>query len=275
MIARHSAAAAALGVGLALAAAPASAALLHYRADLTPLNPMVNSSVSGMATFIYDNTANTLSFTVHASGLDPNTVHPEHIHGLFEQAGCTNFAPAGSPIAGLCLDGTTAKDSHLPTVAQNDIDGDGFLETVEGTPAYGPILLNLSDPSAGLAGLPGSFPKSDAAGNLDFSATYDLNTTDLLFDTVNGIAHEPSDLFPLTDRVFVIHGLFVNNDNPAVPNDMFEVQGPTHQYVPLLPAAAGEIVAVSAVPEPGTLGLLGAALAGFVGLGWRRRPSAS
>jgi hypothetical protein len=112
---------------------------------------------------------------------------------------------------------------------------------------------------------------TDAAGNLDYSATYDLNTTDLLFDPLFGIVHEASDLFPLTDRVFVVHGVFVNNDHPAVTNDLFEVMGPTHQYVALLPAAAGEIVAV---PEPGTLGLLGVALAGFVGLGWRRRPMA-
>lgn len=270
MIARHSAAAAALGIGLALAVAPASAALLTYRANLIPLN---NSGVSGSAMFVADTTANTLAVTVNASGLYPNSIHPQHIHGLFEDSGCTDVAPAGSPIAGLCLDGTTARDSKVPTLA-NDIDKDGFLETVEGTPAYGPIDLNLADPALGLAGLPGSFPMSDAAGNLSFSATYDLNTTDLLFDPLNGIAHEPSDLFPLDKREYVIHGVFVNNTNPAVPGDMFEVQGPTNAYVTLLPAAAGELQLV-AVPEPGTLGLLGAALAGFVGLGWRRRPKAS
>src|SRR5918998_1563047 len=57
MIARHSAAAAALGLGLALVAAPASAALVQYHAHLTPLNPMVNSGVSGTAHFTHDTTA--------------------------------------------------------------------------------------------------------------------------------------------------------------------------------------------------------------------------
>jgi len=268
MVARPSAAAAALGIALALAAAPASAALLTYRADLTPANPAVNSHISGAATFVLNTVANTLAVTVNASGFDPNTIHPQHIHGLFENVGCENVAPAGTPIAGLCLDGTTARDSKVPSVAQNDIDKDGFLESIEATPAAGPVILNLADPALG----PNAFPMSDAAGNLSFSATYDLNspsTTALLFDPENGIQHEPGDLFPLDKRVYEIHGLFVNNDNPPVPNDLPEIQGPTHSYVMMLPAAGGELRLVS-VPEPGTLGLLATALAGFAGLRWRR-----
>ncbi len=272
MVAHRSAAAAAFGIGLALAAAPASATLLAYQADLIPANPAVNSQISGKATFILNTAANTLAVTVNASGFDPNTIHPQHIHGLFENAGCENVAPAGSPIAGLCLDGTIAKDSHLASVATNDIDKDGFLEVIEATPATGPEIMQLADPALGLAGLPNSFPKSDAAGNLSFSATYDLNTTDLLFDVDNNIKHEPGDLLPLDKRVYEIHGLFVNNDNPPVPGDLPEILGPTHAYVMELPAAAGELRLVS-VPEPGIFGLLATALAGFAGLR-RRRPKA-
>ena len=116
---------------------------------------------------------------------------------------------------------------------------------------------------------------SDAAGNLSFSATYNLNspsTTALLVGPENGIQHEPGDLFPLDKRVYEIHGLFVNNHNPPVPGDLPEILGPTHSYVMELPAAAGELRLVS-VPEPGTFGLLATALAGFAGLR-RRRPKA-
>lgn len=251
-----------------LAATPAAAAHIdYYRASLTPLN---NSGVGGIARFEHDTTANTLTVRVNASGLVPNTVHPQHIHGSFSASGCTDFAPASSPIAGACLDGSTAIESSIPTLAANDIDGDGFLETVEGAPAYGPIILNLADPAAGRAGLPGSFPLSDAEGNLDFTATYDLamedvDGTGLLFDTLNGIEHEVGDLFDLMQRVFVIHG------TTAGPGGgLFEVTGSTApgEFVALLPAAAGEI---EKVPEPAAIGLFGMGLLGLAIARRRRR----
>lgn len=242
-------------------AAPATAAILEYQSTLSTLNA---SGVTGTASFLHDTSANTLRVSVSAGGLTPNTVHPQHIHGAFATEGCTDVAPPGSAIAGACLDGNTAVDSTVPTLA-DDIDGDGYVETLEGAQAYGPIILTLGDAAAGRDGLPGSFPMSDAAGALSFETTYDLGSTDLLFDSLNGIEHEVGDLFPLTDRVFVIHGLFVDNDQPAVDNDMFEVQGPTEDYVVLLPVAAGEIEFVRDVPAPGALGLLGV---GLLGLGW-------
>lgn len=247
-------------------AAPASAVIFTYQADLTALN---NSGVSGTATFEYDNSTQMLRVIVNASGLTPNEVHAQHIHGRFaNDATCTDFAPASSPVAGACIDSDTPIDSTIPTIAANDIDGDGFLETQEGAPAYGPINLSLADASAGRAGLPGSFPMADAAGNLTFDQTYDLMSTSLLFDPLFMVEHEASDLFPLDSRVFVIHGVFVDNDNPAVPGDILEIQGPVEDYIGLLPAAAGELVLISSVPEPGALGLVGL---GLLGLALHRR----
>jgi hypothetical protein len=250
----------------------AGAATMNFTAVLQELN---DTGVSGTANFSFDDMANTLTTNVNVSGLAPNTLHPQHIHGSFQLAGCTAFAPSSSPIAGTCLNGDTAAESGIPTLAANDIDGDGFLETVEGAPAYGPIILNLADASAGRGGLPGSFPMSDGDGNLSFSETYNLATTDLLFDPLNGIEHEAGDLFPLFKRVYVIHGVFVNNDQPAVENDMFEVQGPINAFVTLLPAAAGEItMSPSPIPLPAAGWLLVAALGGLGGLSrMRRRPA--
>ena len=256
----------------------ASAATMNYAGDLIALN---SSGISGTVNFTLDTSANTLTANVMARGLTPNTLHPQHIHGRFAQAGCTQNAPASSPIAGACLDGTMAMESNIPSLPENDIDGDGFLETVEGAPAYGPIILSLGDPDQPRGALPGSFPMSDAAGNVDFTETYDLIATDLLFDSLNGIVHEPGDLFPLDRRVYVIHGITVANANPAVMGDMFEVQGPTgpdgdgsSEFITLLPGAATELRLVeqpAPVPLPAAAWSLIAGLGGLGALRLRRR----
>ena len=257
---------AALGAGLALSAMPALSAPMDVSRFFAPLTTLNDSGITGRADFILDRSANTLTTKVNVSGLAPNTLHPQHLHGRFKQRGCTINAPSSSPVAGECLDGTRTRNSIIPTVARNDIDGDGFLETVEGLPAYGPIILNLADASAGRSALPGSFPMSDDMGNLMFTETYDLSTTDLLFDPLNGIEHEVSDLFSLDKRVYVIHGVTVTNNNPAVPNDMFEIQGPTDgaEYITLLPGAAGQ---VQPVPLPAAGWMLLSALGGLGLLG--------
>src|SRR5687768_9669915 len=51
-----------------------------YKAYLSPLN---NSGVSGMATLTLD--GNMLTVMIEASGLTPNQVHPQHIHGFTEK----------------------------------------------------------------------------------------------------------------------------------------------------------------------------------------------
>ena len=259
---------------IALASAtPATSSTLDTTTFFTQLTPLNDSGVSGRVEFAVDRAANTLTANVRASGLTPNTPHPQHIHGRFEESSCEIDAGSGSPIAGLCLRGPETRDSVVPSLAGNDIDGDGFLETVEGAPSYGPILLNLADASQPRSALPGSFPTSDAAGNLMFTETYDLDTTDLLFDPANGIEHDPADLFALSDRVYVIHGVTVNADDAGVPNDRFEVQGPTDgpEFIAMLPAAAGDI---APVPVPAALPLLGAGVAALGLMRRRRTPRA-
>lgn len=194
-----------------------------FKADIGTLN---HSGVTGTALLDLSDDNKTLTVTTTATGLEPNQLHVQHIHGLF----------SGGAVA----------DSMTPTLA-NDLDGDGFIELAEGAPAYGPIVLPLAWITT-------------ADGNASVTTTYDL-TDPSIFGTnpATGMAFTAADLMPLTFREIVIHGLSVPAGVGAgTPN---EVNG-TNGYLTVLPVAAGEIVAVNAasVPEPdmtATLALLG------------------
>jgi hypothetical protein len=197
-------------LGALLVTHPAAATPMTYVANLTPLN---NSGV--FATFNLTLDGNLLTVTEHATGLEPNMPHPQHIHGLL---------------------GANAPNTMLATPA-DDIDHDGFIELAEGLKSYGPILLSLTSPPGGALA---DFPTAPG-GVINFSQTYNLADTSI-FDP--GIT--ASDLFPLTDREIVIHGMTVA---PGVgAGTPGEVDG-TGGYLATLPVADGFIRA-AAVPEP-------------------------
>ena len=96
----------------------ALSALLEYFSILDPLN---NSGVSGTAFLTHDTANEFLTVRINASGLEANQVHPQHIHGN---------------LGGL--------NSTVPTIANSDMDGDRFIEVLEGAKKYAPVLLNLT-----------------------------------------------------------------------------------------------------------------------------------
>jgi len=117
-----------LGLGVAaLGAAPASASGSHgmpdkggksqgaqvYQVDLSELN---DSGVEGKAVLILK--GDTLKVKIHARGLEPNQLHPQHIHGL---PGDTNATCPPPSAAG----------------------PDGVLSLEDGLPFYGGVLLSL------------------------------------------------------------------------------------------------------------------------------------
>jgi hypothetical protein len=183
----------------------------RYRVNLRPLN---NSGVHGTADIILD--GRELTVTVRASGMTPNMIHAQHIHGQTTAVGA----------------------AECPTAAQ-DINMDGFISVTEGAPKYGPIKLNLTNPQtpfgpnntvlngvklftdfAGVP-MPENFPKADENGNLYFTNTY-------LFDTNNAAANAAFEtLNPLTKDVETAAG-----------------GGTTMAYDGLLPVACARITAV-------------------------------
>jgi len=109
---------AALGSGAAQAHTPQPAGpgkTVTLTADLTELN---GSGASGTATATIRN-QRIKHIDVHASGLTPDAPHAQHIH-FGDQA-----------------------LHECPTPAL-DSNGDGRVNTAEGTPAYGPVVVSLN-----------------------------------------------------------------------------------------------------------------------------------
>ncbi len=119
-----------------------------YTADLMSLN---NSGVMGTATLTLD--GNMLTVHIAATGLEPNMVHPQHIHGFID----------------------SNKNAKCPPMSA-DTNGDGFIDLTEGAPFYGPVLLSLelTPPMAPL-----DFPIADADGTINYTQTFEVSA-DLL-----------------------------------------------------------------------------------------------
>jgi hypothetical protein len=231
------ASAALLGLSVGATAGP------MFTTNLIPLN---HSGISGKATLSLNKSANTLTVNIHATGLEAGMPHAQHIHGLFDSNG--NVA-----------------DSTNPTLA-NDTDGDGFIELKEAQPAYGPILVALTSPPGGNPITGPGFPTAPN-GTENFTQTYDLSSASTFNDN-----YSASDLFPLTDREIVIHGMSLAAGQGA---DGGEADG-TAGYKGVLPVASGEIVRAQAVPEPADIGIMGLGLVMIGGLvmAEKRRASA-
>lgn len=143
-----------------------------YTVDFTALN---GSGVTGSADLSL--MGDKLTVKVNATGLEPNVVHPQHIHGFTGNKG----------------------NSTCPTSA-DDTNGDGLIDLVEGLPSYGGVLLELYVPID-------QFPVADANGILTYERTFTLGETEFAEE---GELISQSDLSPLQNRTIVLHGMTVN-----------------------------------------------------------------
>ncbi len=234
--------AAALAAAFALPLSSA-AATFNYFAKLDPLN---GSGVSGRANLSLNTDTNKLAVHVLASGLVPNQLHIQHIHGP--------LGPDGKP-----------SQAVTPTFAGGaDTDGDGVIELAEAAPFYGPILLSLTDDTkTGFDGFP-----TAPNGKINFKYTYDLSKTSAFGS--NDATAEPNDTFsavdllPLSLREIVIHG---GNLAAGQGFGLGEADG-TAGYKTVLPVAVGQI---APVPLPASAWMLCLAVGGLGIAGMRRR----
>lgn len=148
-----------------------SSAVQLFRVDLDELN---NSGVKAHAIIQFSN--GNLTVTLDAVGRVPEQIHPQHIHGFTNQA------------------------STCPTLA-NDTNGDGVISFAEGTPAFGPVQIDLQ---------PYPTP-TNAAGATTYRMTF-------VADQV------PFPISDLTRKTMVLHGDFFGG-----------------AYVASLPVACGHI----------------------------------
>ncbi|MBA3687974.1 MAG: hypothetical protein H0W81_03990 [Chloroflexi bacterium] len=139
-----------------VATAPVFASAGAFSASLARVPnkaPHASSSglnVTGSATL----TLSGVNLTAHitASGLSPNLPHLMHIHGVI---GAQNDCPSKSA----------------------DSNGDGLIDTLEGLPFYGPVLVTFStsgDTSPGAAFNLSAAVVADSSGNLNYTRTFKI-----------------------------------------------------------------------------------------------------
>ena len=118
------------------------------------LNDTMGNNSGSSSTATVKVTGDSMWVHITGTGFTPNSPHAQHFHGSFD--GSKNFT--------------------CPT-ASADKDGDGQVNTEEGLPMYGDIVLSLTtkgdtSPDSGLA--VDRMPTADADGNLDYTRTIEL-----------------------------------------------------------------------------------------------------
>lgn len=200
----------AAGTGSAVAHEPASGKEKHVSLSAT-LSELNGSGASGSATAVVKN-QKIESISVDAHGLTPDAPHAQHIHY-----------------------GNDARN-ECPSLFQDDANGDGVLNTVEGVPAYGPVVVSLTTtgdttPASLLA--VDRFPVS-ADGSFSYSRT-GIEFTDVAGTgyTGGGTAKQIADSIREGEGVVVIHGIDYNG------NGVYDFEGRgASELDPSLPAEA-------------------------------------
>jgi len=194
----------------------------YYFALMTSAN---NSGANGVAFLTLDSEDHTLTVEAAGLGFEPNQEHPFHIHGFSDD-----------------------RPSELPTIDQ-DKDLDGFVETPEGEPVFGPVLLPLTEDEDENGEDSSDFPVANGEGVIEFKETYEFDLDD----------SEQADVFSdltafLEGRGIQFHGLKLAAGQGEGTDH--EVDG-SGGYIAELPVANGIIEELPAGLTPELLDTLG------------------
>ena len=141
-------------LALSLTTAPGAFAAQGNNSYQIDLTDTMNNESGSQATADVRINGDRMTVSIEGTGFTPESPHAQHFHGSFD----------------------AAKDFTCPT-SDADENGDGQVDTAEGLPAYGDIVISLTtegdtSPDSGLA--VDRMPVADADGNLTYERTFDL-----------------------------------------------------------------------------------------------------
>jgi hypothetical protein len=179
-----------------------------YIAELAPMN--INATeelVTGTALFIV--AGDTLTMTVEASGLAPDMMHLQHLHGYTEEDG--SFATC--PFSGA------------------DVNDDNFTDLLETRPFTGITLIPLHEEPASLAIQSQTYPNANTDGEIAYSQTVSIEELEQALQEEHNI-----DSLELAQRTVFLHGVSQDADLPDSVESLPDVPAQV-----TLPVACGEI----------------------------------
>lgn len=172
-----------------------------YRAQITSLNENANEdrNVSGNVTL--EVREDQLYITIEASGLEPNMMHLQHLHGSQE-----------------------GEDTNCPDSAA-DTNDDGLVDITEAYDIAGVTMIPFHDNPPNMEVDTETYPTADENGNISYQQTVDLNELRNSFD--EKFEWEDLDFSKFT---YLIHGV----QEDAVPETVESVKGlPPHVTIPV------------------------------------------
>ncbi len=185
-----------------------------YMAELGPLN---SSEASGHAEVMMD--GNQITVHIKSHGHSADLPHAQHIHfGEEARHECPNM--------------------------DDDKDGNGIIQTLEGAPAYGPVQVSLTtegdvSPESGLA--VDRFPTGESDGTVNYERTFELP--------------ENFNAEDLEDAVIVQHGISeLFGDAAAYDGELKSDLNPDLPEEATVPATCGALEMMAGMPNTGAGG---------------------